>query len=115
MPDELIDQSQKEKPVDRVYTVLFRVLFLGGLFYVVKLFFDYYRVKESMDSPLLPSYAVNYIYGSSHAIHGLYAASALIIAYLIQWVGNTKIALIVMGLSIIGGVVLLSQFPLKFQ
>ena len=46
MSDELIDQSKKEKPDDWVYEVLFRILFLGGLIYVIKIFFDYFLLYQ---------------------------------------------------------------------
>ena len=90
MSDELIDQSKKEKPDDWVYEVLFRILFLGGLIYVIKIFFDYFLLYQRFNSPLVPNYAVNYMYGNSHALHGVYAISALILAYLIQWIGNSN-------------------------
>jgi len=115
MSDELIDQSQQKKLDGRGYEVLFRILFLGGLLYVLKIFFDYYLLYRTMDSPLLPNYVINYMYGSNHALHGVYAISALILSYLIQWIGNTKIALVVMGFFLIGGIVLISLTPIEPQ
>lgn len=74
MEDQILDrENTPKKGTSNTFQIVYRFLLLATLLYMGILFFQYIAIRNSMESPLLPSYTVNYIY-YSFAVKGIILA-----------------------------------------
>lgn len=84
--DKNILLDSDTKPVSHRNRVVmsYRILMVLWFLYLLWVFYNYYLVRASMDSPLLPEYTVSYLF-SGHAIKGSFAVVGMLAAQVFHW------------------------------